>query len=215
MKNKISVLFIALFSFTLTLQAQINKGSTSLGGQISFSHGNAQDFTNDAHQESNQGYISLSAGKAVKDNSVIGLTVQFGAGKNYNTSSNLNKTANSQYGAGIFYRRYKSLAKDFYIFFEGSLGYSYSKNTYKDTTGITLSESTQSMSSLGLTAGVSYKILKNLHLEVTLPQLLYIGYSANKSTQQTTVSKSDGISFNSNLKPGTLDNLGIGFRFIF
>lgn len=215
MKNRITLLFIAFFSLTLTLQAQIKKGSTSLGGQINFSYNHVQNPAINSEQKVNQGYISLSAGKAVKDNSVAGLTLQFGAGNNYFIPNNSGKTAYTQYGAGIFYRQYQSIAKDFYIFFEGSLGYGYSKNNYKDSTGNTLSKSTQSISSLGLTAGLSYKILKNLHLEVSLPQLLYIGYSSNKTTQQTVVTKSDGITLYSNLNASTLANLGIGFRFIF
>lgn len=195
-----------------------NKGSFLLGGQVSFSHTDYHylpSVIND--QIGNGGSISISGGKAVNDNSVEGINLQFGS-SNYSYTGNLTqKQKYISYGAGVFYRKYKTLAKDFYFFLEGDLGYSYSKQKQTDSTGNELSKNTQSSVGLSLSPGISYKVLKNLNLEVTLPNMFSLQYSDAKINNGTSVppSKSNYIGFTSNLNASLLQNLFVGFRFIF
>ncbi len=95
MKTKIIVLFISFFYFSLSLHAQIKKRSTSLGGQINFSHSqNQNNLPGYSDQIINNGFISLSAEKAIKENSLIGLNLQLGAGSNHYTTNITGKIFN-------------------------------------------------------------------------------------------------------------------------
>lgn len=215
MKSKITILFISFFYCSLFASAQITKGSILLGGQINFSHSTLEQPIQGYKQKTNSGNISLSGGKAIDDNSVIGLNLQFGSSNNYYNQSPSQRQKSTRYGAGIFYRKYKTLAKDFYFFLEGGLNYSYGKSNVKDSSGNELQKTAQSDVQLRLGPGISYKVLKNLHLEISLPQMFSIDYGESKNTEQLNSYKSNGISFNSNLNASALQNLAVGFRFIF
>jgi len=217
MKSKITILLISFFSFSLLANAQITKGSILLGGQVNFSHTSIKyPPIQDDDQITNAGSISLSGGKAINENSVIGLNLKFGYSNAYFRVIPSQRQKYTSYGAGIFYRKYKTLAKDFYFFLEGGLDYNYSNSNTKDSSGRELQKVTQSGVELNLTPGISYKVLKNLHLEVSLPQMFSIGYAESKTSQQQSVSyKSDVVSVYSNLNSGLLNNLAVGFRLIF
>ena len=144
MKSKITIRFISFFYCSLLANAQIKKGSILLGGQASFSHNNVNYPPNQgSNQTLNNGSISLSWGKAISDNTVLGLDFQFGMSNNHNNGYPNQKQKYNSYGAGIFYRKYKSLAKDFYFFLEGGLNYSYGKTNLKDSSGNELQKATQ------------------------------------------------------------------------
>ncbi len=216
MKSKIAILLISFFSCSLLVNAQIKKGSILLGGQINFSHSSLEQPIQGYKQKVNSGNISLSGGKAINDNSVIGLNLQFGSSNNYYSGAPSTKQKFTSYGAGIFYRKYKTLAKDFYFFLEGGLNYYYSNSNSKDSSGNEIQKVTQSDVELNLAPGISYKVLKNLHLEISLPRMFSIDYGESKTSQQQFVSnKTDGISFSTNLNSGLLNNLSVGFRLIF
>ena len=217
MKSKITILFISFLYCSFLANAQIKQGSILLGGQISFSHQSMLHPTSQGYdQKTNYGNISLSGGKAINDNSVIGLSLQFGSSNNYSFNGYTSQRQKStRYGAGIFYRKYKTLAKDFYFFLEGGLNYSYGKSNVKDSSGNELQKTTQSDVGLRLGPGISYKVLKNLHLEISLPQMFSLDYGESKITEQLNSYKSNGITFNSNLNASALQSLVVGFRLIF
>ncbi|HXB42878.1 MAG TPA: hypothetical protein VNV85_02430 [Puia sp.] len=123
MKKKIllfaTVLFVVSF---FQAHAQINKGSILLGGQINFY---TQTISPD--QKSNWINVTPAIGKAIKDNLIVGIDV------NYARSSNVMGVPNNQtsnlFGAGVFLRRYVQLGKGFYVFGQERFGASY--NTSK------------------------------------------------------------------------------------
>ncbi|MEO8819217.1 MAG: hypothetical protein ABI267_04965 [Ginsengibacter sp.] len=218
MKSKITILFISFFYCSQFVNAQITKGSILLGGAASFSHTDYHYVPNNINDQiGNGGNIYISGGKAVSENSVTGVNLQFGSA-NYSYNGSLaQKQKSINYGAGVFYRKYKTLAKDFYFFLEGDLGYSYSRQKQIDSTGNELSKNTQFSVALSLLPGISYKVLKNLNLEVTLPNMFSLQYSDAKINNGTSAppSKSNYIGFTSNLNASLLQNLFVGFRLIF
>jgi hypothetical protein len=144
--------------------------------------------------------VNLGYGSAKANNAFNGTTY-------YNSKLN-------QYNAGVFYRRYKKLAREFYLFGEAGTNFSSSKRTdaeiqsgsktVTDVTGINLT----------LMPGLSYKLCKKMMVEITLPDVFYASYGTYKITPQTGSSKQEIFNTGSNLNRSLLDAVGIGFRFM-
>lgn len=213
-KITFATLFFLCCSFFVN--AQIKEGSILVGGQASYSHTSAKNSNVDPIQKQNYGVIDLSLGKAIKGNTVVGIHLEFAPGTSEETSNGnvIYKSKATGYGAGVFYRQYKTLAKDFYFFIEADVNYFYGKITSVDSVGNKYQITTGSTVQLSLAPGISYKVLKNLHLEVTIPQIISAQYTVNKASGQTQVT-SQNIVFNTNLNASTLNNLSVGFRLIF
>jgi hypothetical protein len=66
--------------------------------------------------------------------------------------------------------------------------------------------------------GISYQIFKKLHVELTLPNLIAMSYSVNKSFNSNTpesYSKKENFAVNTAFtNAAILNTLGIGFRFV-
>lgn len=209
-----TLIFLCCSSF---VNAQIKEGSILVGGQIYYSHARAKTSNSDPSQKQDYGIIDLSVGKAIKENTVLGIHLEFAPGMSnqiYNGSV-VYKTKSTGYGAGIFYRQYKTLAKDFYFFIEGGADFFYSEQNTKDTTGTKIQKVNNSTAQIYLAPGISYKVLKNLHLEVSIPQLFSLQYAKSKTSYMTVQSSQDNLTFASNLNASTLNNLSVGFRLIF
>jgi len=188
--------------FSLTSTAQIKKGSTLLGGQISFQH---TDEDNNTAQDQSSAVFHIAAGKAYKENSVLGLYAEY---THYSVSGSF--TAD-YYKAGFFYRKFHKLAKDFYFF--GEIGTGYMGLTEKRF-GINEFRIYQSGAELNVTPGLSYRVYKKLHLELSIPQIAGIHYTVSKTRSVTDNFKQDSFGFNTNMNGTVLDALGIGFRFV-
>jgi hypothetical protein len=214
MIQKITFATLAFLCCSFFVNAQIKEGSILVGGQVYYANTILKTSNGQTTQKQNNGVIDLSLGKAIKDNAVIGIHLEFAPGSTANNGSIIYKTKSTGYGAGVFYRQYKTLAKDFYFFIEADVNYFYGKVTTVDTAGNKYQITTGSTVQLSLAPGISYKVLKNLHLEVTIPQIISAQYTVNKASGQTQVT-SQNIVFNTNLNASTLNNLSVGFRLIF
>ena len=188
--------------FSLTSTAQIKKGSTLLGGQISF---NRTDAGINTGQDLRSAVFHIAAGKAYKENSVAGLYAEYAR---FNAPGSF--TAD-YYKAGFFYRKFHKLAKDFYFFGEMGTGYMGSR---EKRFGINDVNIYQSGVELNVTPGLSYRVYKKLHLELSIPQLAGIHYTVSKTRSVPDNFKQQAFGFNTNMTGTVLEAVGIGFRFV-
>jgi hypothetical protein len=214
--KKIFLLTTVITIFNLTTSAQIKKGSILLGGQISYYNSKIDWNTAQPDQKYKSGTFNISAGTAFKENSVLGLYITYG---HYNNDNNYNGIAynnskGDRYNFGVFYRKYKKLAKDFYLFGELGAGYAGSNQTDTELPGNNKTKYTRSGGELYLTPGISYRIYKKLQVELLIPQIAGVQYAVQKTTSLANNSKEDQFNFNTNLNSSLLGNLGLGFRFV-
>jgi len=217
MIKKITFITLAFLCCSFFVNAQIKEGSLLIGGQVYYANVSAKTSNGGRMEKASNGVIDLSLGKAIKDNVVLGVHLQFipGTSDQINNGSVSYKTKSNGYGAGVFYRKYKTLAKDFYFFIEAGANYLYEKQTTRDTAGNKVQMSTYSAVQLALAPGISYKVLKNLHMEVMIPGLLTLQYEVDKTSSISQSASQNKYTFNTNINASTLNNLSVGFRLIF
>jgi outer membrane receptor for ferrienterochelin and colicin len=142
-----------------------------------------------------------------------------------NLSYSKNKSTSSQfpdytyegnyYGAGVFYRRYLSLSRSFYLF--GEAGAGYSQGNSKEQNAAYFRKEKNKSFSLGLYPGVTYAVNKRFHLEASLNNLVSLNYNSNTITTTPTGGStqkldSRGFGFSTNFNSAT--PLTIGFRIV-
>jgi hypothetical protein len=219
MRTKILLLFAIFFCVALASNAQINTGRYLLGG--SFNIYNAKNF----QPSSNSKFKSLNAniqfGKVVKENTVVGLILSYGY-SNYYYTNTPDYTKINQSRAGIFYRKYKGLAKDFYFFGEVDAAYSHTENTQAYFQNGTQTQGSKSISdggSASFVPGISYAVGKRMQIELLMPDIIQLSYSHIKTDYYNSTvpppldQKGNIFSFNTNLNANLLSNFGIGFKF--
>ncbi len=214
--KQILLLSALIFSFNLTTSSQIKKSSLLLGGQISYSDIKTEYKTAQPDQKNKYADFNISAGTALKENVVLGLSLGFGHTNldySYNGVSYINSKSD-RYSFTVFYRQYKKLAKDFYFFGELGAGYIGSNQTDTDIPSNIKTKYTRSGVQLYLTPGISYRIYKKLQVELLIPQIGGINYSVLNTKSPVIDSKEDHFGFNTNLNSSFLSNLALGFRFV-
>lgn len=198
--------------------AQINKGTILIGGQVNFFNQTqkAEQNEND-HQNWN---LSVSAGKAIKNNRIVGIAIGNSGmrSKGTNSSGDEITSKNDGFNIGGFYQAYQGLGKKFYAFGQANLRYQYNKEGYEITSNGKKWEASTHGVLVGATAGLSYQIFKKALVELTLPYLASIGVSGKTSEEtgrpETQIKETNwGISSSlSNLS--TIGNLSLGFRIL-
>jgi hypothetical protein len=195
--------------------AQVKKGSWLLGGQLSF--GANKTTSGSSEQKNNGTYIQLSAGKAIRDNRVWG--GQVSAGFSTQDFSNGTETGTQQsqdYSAGVFYRLYKNLGKDFFFFGQANADFRWGQGEAEFPNSADNRESTSIGGSVSVTPGIAYALFPRFHVELTLPGLFGIGYNQSTTTYangQTPELKSSSFNaFTSVGNSGQAGLLGVGFR---
>lgn len=217
--TKTLTLTAALAACHLFGNAQIKKGAVLLGGQVSFYNSNSKNNSTTNEGKSNNGGINISVGKAVKENTIVGVYGAYGKGKIENIASSNSKDVSTSINAsaGIFLRKYKRLGKDFYFFGELNAGYASGKqvNESKNGTITTTNTNKEIGGAIGLTPGLSYQICKKLQLEVLMPSFAGLRFGSNKYTQSSG-SSSNGNYFqvSSSLNNSLLNSLAVGFRLV-
>ncbi len=213
MKTKFYLL-TAVFGFIITnANAQIEKGTFMLGGQASY---NKQEFSgifpgseNATEQNHNKstGLINLSAGYAISKNNIVGLTLLYSPEKEGGT---IWRTK----GIGLFYRGYKPLGNNFYFFGQGDALYTRYKTSLEGPP--TLYKNESSSGGLSFTPGISYQVLRNVHLELSIPNIVNINQSKTEvTTSETQTSTYKSFMVHSSLQSNVLENLGVGFKVFF
>ena len=155
--------------------------------------------------------MNLKFGKLIKENTVVGINLSYGHSY-YDYQPNQIQESN-QYGAGIFYRKYRTLSKEFHLFGEGALNYSYGKYMNGNNIGETIKNGV----SINLMPGLSYSLTNKMQIELLMPDLIGIGYY-NEKTQNPIPGGEDNIkntfSLLTNAEGSLLSSFGIGFKFI-
>ena len=122
---------------------------------------------------------------------------------------------NNAYGLGIFYRKYKTLGKDFYLFGEAGAGYTFTSETGTDTLGVKQLTGSGNSGQLNFMPGIAYKISKKLFVEITIPAILVFQYSNSRSdypNYAASNTKDHRFYVSTSLNSQSLFSLGIGFR---
>jgi len=209
--KKVILLTAASLCIAAISNAQITKGSKLLGLDFGAGYNKSGEGLN----ESKQSHFNFnpSLGFAIKENSVLGFRVNYGHGK-MTTGGISPERKTTEYGAGVFLRRYLQLGKKVYLFGEGAADYNYSyskdaNNGYKYT-------SQSNSITLSAYPGLSYTATKRLMIDAGLNRLVAIGYSNSKSTQttpnSTSVSKNSSFGLSTTLGGNT--SFSVGFRFL-
>ncbi len=205
------LLTLTLSLFIMIANAQFQKGNILLGGDLSYST-YTSSTTNTPDQTSNGGVFNVSLGKAIKENTVVGVNLLYST--NTNTYQG-GKNVSNGYGIGVFYRVYKNLGKDFYFFGQAGAQYYGATNYLKDTTGLKSDNSTTNGGNIYLTPGIAYKLSKKFFMELSIPQVFTFGYSSTSTNIAPGVTtKNSGFSAGINFNSNPLTSLALGFRLI-
>ncbi len=210
MKTKLMSMAALALLAALNANAQIEKGTWLLGGNASYNK-----IKNESPLQLNQlrtslesgAVVNLMAGTAFKENQVAGLTVGYAPVKVIeetlaaNGAISKNERKGHQKSIGLFHRFYKPLGNNFFFVAHTGASYLNGKAGMIKSNGFDLS----------ISPGIAYQILKNVHLEVSIPNIL--GVSHYKSTSGDLISsEATSVGFNLNARP--VENLGIGFKML-
>lgn len=217
--TRMLLILAVIFSFSCSANAQFSKGSVLLGGQLSFS-----GYTNNnsyGDQNTHSGNFNISLGKATGENAVMGINLFYSpyTNNNYYNGNIPVKVAysNNGYGIGVFYRKYKSLGKEFYLFGEAGVEYSGSTESGKNDSAVKVISGSGSGGSIYITPGIAYKISKKFFLEITIPDIFLVSFENHTTTSQyyyPQTTKNNQFTVSTSLNASPLSNLGIGFRLI-
>jgi hypothetical protein len=226
--TRILLVLIPFIFFSLVASAQFKKNNILLGGQLSYSYNSSSNsqppgYYSSNDQKVNSGNITISLGKALNENTVIGINLSYlpTSIHNYQAYGPAPlEYQNNGYAVGIFYRKYKSLGKEFYLFGQGSASYNWSDPSGKDSTGKKLFSGSSWSAGIDLFPGIAYRISKHFFLELSIPDLFVASYyKSNTVNQYGTVNevlttKNDQFTISTSLSSNPLNALGIGFRLI-
>ncbi|MBN8857436.1 MAG: hypothetical protein J0H29_03545 [Sphingobacteriales bacterium] len=218
--GKFTFFFLIAFTMIFVANAQIQKGTTVLGGNIGFST-QKYDPGSGGIVTTNQNFNVMPLfAKAIKQNFIVGGDITYGKYLNKQTSpsSAVYKTDNNSYGIGAFIRGYKNLGSSgFYLFLQSRLGASVTdgKSNYTGNPGpATKNDNNGFDIRLNLYPGVSYAVTPKMHIETGLNDLFQVGYNSSKSSgSQIPETKSSGFSAGIGLGSSTIWTVGVKFLF--
>jgi hypothetical protein len=221
----IPTLFIVIL-FAINANAQIKKGTTLLGGQIAANSGKSNVVTQTLPAPSTQNntqkssVVGINIGTAFKENKVVGLNFITTINKDETDFSSINTSTNksNQYEIGLFYRQYKKLAKDFYFFGQADVAAIFGNGTRTTTPSSFTQTSKNTGGRFYVSTGVGYAVLKKLHVEISLPNIVGLQFTNSKVTTNPPNARTEDskqLSFNSALTTNNaIGNLAVGFRLI-
>lgn len=204
---------LAFIFFANISKAQFKKGSTLLGGDISFSTQNIK-YMNTPQQKSHAFSITPVFAKATKENLFWGGSLSFGSTESV---YNINGEAKGQaYYAGVFLRRYMPIHGKFNAFFQAGVngGYLISKASQ----GSDYNARTETFTLYAsVTPGISVNVSKRFFLEAGFSNIASIVYSNGKQTENNFGNRIDqklsSFGFSTSLSTNS-GGLFFGTRFI-
>jgi hypothetical protein len=217
--TRILLILTLLFS-SFIANAQFKKNDILLGGQLSYSYNSYNQkyvMSNEYDQKTNNGNFTINIGKALNENTIAGINLSYlpMSANNYQTYGlGPLKYQNNEYAAGVFYRKYKSLGKEFYLFGQAEASYYWSDESGKDSTGHKLLTGSSWGLELNFFPGIAYKVSKHFFLELSIPDLIIARYQKTSTTSQPSTYVSDYLTISTSLSSNPLNALGIGFRLI-
>ena len=225
MRTKLLLTITTSIFFVFNSNAQIDKGTVLLGGSVNYYSYKSSEpyYYNNYEFKSNGNAENIQVGKAIKTNSFAGIILSYYHANNYTTDispdSNFNK--NTTFGAGIFYRKYKKLLKDFYFFSEVSGQYRHGEMEQAGATNVYYSTKvTSNGGTITFTPGISYAVCKNFQMELLMNEVVstsYIhtkfNYTSSGTPPVNSDGKSDSFSINASLNSNPLYGFAIGFKY--
>jgi hypothetical protein len=208
MKTKILLSFAILLFISIAANAQISEGKYLLGG--SFSYDNSELSSNNTITS------NIQFGKVIKENTVVGVVGSVYGAKTHSGNS-VFKVYN--YSAGVFYRKYKPLGKNFYFLQEVDAVYQHSRGYNYFYNGNETLSSKSNGGMISYIPGISYSVTKRMQIELTMPNLANISFANHKTIDKllpagASPQKANVFSANINLNSSLLSNFGIGFKFL-
>jgi hypothetical protein len=214
MKTKILPALAILLIIASSTNAQITQGKYLLGGSLGYSNNQDVQYNGSPAQKFFSSNIQI--GKVLKENKVAGLILSYRFADNGLATYKLD-----QYGAGVFYRKYKPLTKVLYFFGEADAVYDYSRNIQgKFEIGSDGNRYTTNGARLSFVPGLSYAVSGKLQMELSMPNLLNLSYDRVKDErtsagfQQIATSKANNFDAKASLNASLLNNFAIGFKFL-
>ena len=225
--KKIALLTITSVFILSLVKAQISKGSTFLGGSVGYSKGSneltlPQQTTPAQENEQSSWTFRPQVGKAIAENQIVGIFLNFfNSNSQQKNGANISEMDASNYGGGIFYRRYYPFSQRFYLFGDAGLGVSSTKQKVTNDNGTVsyvASKNNGTNFSLALTPGLSFAATRKLFLEASLNDLLGIFYSttegSNYNTQGVVTETTEQTSFSAMANANGFSNISVGVRWI-
>ena len=174
------LLFVSISMLAFICNAQINKGTILLGGDINFTAQSVEQ--NGISGIAKNTYLAFSPvlAKAIKQNTFLGGSLSFSSGRSVNLNND--KLESNGYGAGVFMRKYKLVLKNFYAFLEVKLN-----TTWGKSEAVATGESYQKSfsTSLNLTPGVSIAVSKKIYLEAGFVNVASFAFFRTKTVDNT------------------------------
>lgn len=216
--NRILHTLLLIFLFFPKTHAQFSKGSLLVGGQLAYESYSTN--SNGSVQNTHSGNFNVSMGKAISENSLVGINLSYSpfSESNYfqNSVSPLAYKRNF-FGIGIFYRKYRTLGKEFFLFGEAGASYTFSNETGTDSLGVTQLTGSGNGGQIYFMPGIAYKVSKKFFVEITIPNIFLVQFNQTHSNYPMAYSgntKNDQFSISTSLNSNPLFSLGIGFRLI-
>lgn len=212
-------LFIAFITIS-TGNAQIQKGTTVLGGSIEFSQRETEADPAWGASDTYRSFgVSPLFAKAIRENLILGGEIVYG--NDFHESGSINNLESNRrnYGLGIFIRGYRNLGKSgFYLFLQSELIAAFT--TYKSTVSSvnppysTVQKSDGFTIGLNLYPGIAYAITPRMHIETGLSNLFHAGYfNSSSSNNPGTESKTETSGFNARIGLGGTTTWTVGVKF--
>lgn len=197
---------------SISINAQISKGSILLGGGIGYSSQENKLEGSTIENKTSNFYISPAIGIAVKENLIAGGDLSFSSQFQDNMN---NEAIINYYGAGIYMRKYFPIASRFYIFGQGRVGANiFDGETTQGTDYISTNKGYNV--NVGIYPGISFQVNKKLHLETGFNNLVYIQYENGKIKTQSlgNVSNATSKSFSVNSSLNNMSGFYVGLRLL-
>ncbi|ETZ21489.1 outer membrane beta-barrel protein [Pedobacter sp. V48] len=183
------------------------KGTSTLGLGVNVST-NKTEFNDQSSSDSKtkQSSFSLGYGLFIKDNTRIGIELQYGKGSG-------NSTDTKSYGGNVTYQQYYPLIGKLYAYAGGKAGYGYATQKFENTESYSGSNKTNQYS-LGAYGGLTWFVSKRFAFETTLlsANANYLNY--NQKVNGATVTENKQTNFNLTTQ-GFIDDLGFKIYLLF
>jgi len=216
---KRQLLFAAVLVIGFNASAQFTKSEKVLSGNISFNT-NKNVSTNATTTQENKisnFLLNTNIGWVKSEKRISGFRIGY-----YNNISKPNngetKSTVNNISLGMFDQKIKSLNNSLFGFFETSFNGSYSWNK---NFNYNLIPNKATYNGYGINAnasvGLGYRINKHFIADATLSNLLAVYYTHTYPINTSTIStnKNDSFSISSSLSSFSLNNVAIGFRYVF
>jgi hypothetical protein len=216
MKQKFLLVLICIFSLVASTQAQINKGSVWLGGNIGYSETKTK-FESFTGADVKSISFKPAAGKAIKENLIAGVTFTYTKTTTINDgpANYYRKQTEKNIGGGVFLRKYVPVVSRLYIFGEAAAAYKNLKSTLSDPNAPNNKTNTKGWdAAISLTPGVSYAINNKLQLETGFNSLFSTVYGKSKTTSANPDLRGTSKVFATGINLENESTFYIGFRFL-